>query len=339
QLVREQGDGQKALVDVLKTQLRPDAFAAAAENSLHFRRLREVITALAEVGIVPVVLKGAALAGWVYGDANWRTMSDVDLWVRMADMEGAVRALHGAGFGVHSKEDRPLRLQLLGDGEVQLYDEHGRLVEVHGSPLHGWWLQRTAALDVEGMWERACEYELPGGGGMARRLAAEDCVIQVAVHLAVNHQFGLAGVRALVDVALVAREAGVDWALVARRARAQRVGTAVWVVLELLRALIGVEGVEEALARLRPGAARRWLLGRLVSPEGVLRGRDLRGGGGRWAGLRRYLLLLLLVDRGRDAVRLVWRALWPERAWVAARYGAGVGRLGHLWRVVRKGGV
>ena len=35
----------------------------------------------------------------------------------------------------------------------------------------------------------------------------------------------------------------------------------------------------------------------------------------------RYVYLLLMVDRKRDAVKLVYRALWPENEWLRARYG------------------
>jgi hypothetical protein len=55
------------------------------------------------------------------------------------------------------------------------------------------------------------------------------------------------------------------------------------------------------------------------------------------SGPRRFVLQLLLVDRPRDALRLIFRALWPEADWLAARYGrAGVGvRWRHLLAAVR----
>jgi len=40
----------------------------------------------------------------------------------------------------------------------------------------------------------------------------------------------------------------------------------------------------------------------------------------------RFALLLLLVDRHRDIAAIIARAVWPERDWLAARYGrAGLG--------------
>ena len=37
--------------------------------------------------------------------------------------------------------------------------------------------------------------------------------------------------------------------------------------------------------------------------------------------------------------RLIGRAVWPERWWIAARYGRPVGRVEHLWGLVRRGEV
>jgi hypothetical protein len=49
--------------------------------------------------------------------------------------------------------------------------------------------------------------------------------------------------------------------------------------------------------------------------------------------------MLTLADRKRDGIRLVGRALWPERWWVEARYGRPVGRLGHVGELLRRGDV
>jgi len=76
---------------------------------------------------------------------------------------------------------------------------------------------------------------------------------------------------------------------------------------------------------------RRKQLQALVSPQMIVAGGDLRSG---W---KRFLLLLLLVDRARDAAQLVYRTLWPEPDWLAARYGGQVSSWQHLRRVVMKG--
>jgi hypothetical protein len=92
-----------------------------------------------------------------------------------------------------------------------------------------------------------------------------------------------------------------------------------------------VPAAEPAGAALRLSRARRWLVGRFTSPAQVLSGTQLT------RSRRRLLFQLALVDRPADVAALLARSVWPERQWLAARYGqAGVGvRLRHAGAVVR----
>lgn len=311
--------------------LAHDRYTAVAQSSLNADNLSWIEAAFAEAGLPLVLLKGAALARTVYGDMAWRTMSDMDIWVREKDMPQAAAVMKQLGYLMHGgRTDRSLALQMLSRGEIQFYGPHWGMVELHWSPFPGWWLARTAAVDETAVWDRLEPLEI---NGTVYQLGAEDMVIQVAVHLAVNSQFSIAAVRGLLDIALTARSRPVDWGEVARRARTWRVATSVWQALTLLDQLFGTPGLAAALQPLRPSRLRRWLLRQLVSAESILRGSDLRNGRSR------YLLLLLLVDRPQDMVRLVWRALWPEAEWLEARYQGQGSRWFHLWQVVRYGRV
>lgn len=318
----------------LRQAVQQDQFVAVAEWGLHAQTLAQLATAFQEAGVTAVLLKGAALALTVYPQPAQRTMSDIDLWVQEKEMAAAVTAVTRLGFVMHSNRDRPLALQQLAQGEIQLNrsDWAQGLVELHWSPFLGWWLRRAAHVDVDGVWNR--KENLAAVGGSYYQLAAEDLVLHVAVHMAVNHQFGMKALQGLLDIALSAQARGVDWGLVALRAKEWRVGTAVYVVLHLLDQLIGAVGVEIALERLRPSPLRRWAVGHFVSPQSLLSAQDLRSGHAR------YALLLLLVDRPRDMLTLVFRTLWPEKEWLAARYGSSpASRWRHMWRVLRHGEV
>jgi hypothetical protein len=239
------------------------------------------------------------------------------------------------------KESRPPALQLLSDGELQFYDHHQGLVELHLSPFKGWWLQRTAAVETGPLWKRTRpaqgEFAVPVGHSgdeevaTVRLLAPEDMVIHLAVHLAVNHQFGLWPIRSLMDLRMAAELWPVAWDVVARRARQWRVSTATWLALLLGNQLVRVGAPAETLTLMQPSTERQHMLRRLVSVASILEGDDLRQSN------RRNLLLLLLVDRPRDALRLMFRTLWPERDWLMARYGDRPNRWQHLWGVVRHG--
>jgi hypothetical protein len=317
----------------LADHLREDVISAVAESSLHYDSLVQIGEAFQRAKVPAVLLKGAALAEGAYGYRAWRTMSDVDIWVQEHHMAQAIKLMREIGFTAGSKSERPLQLQLLSGGEIQFRRETWArgLVELHLSPLAGWWIRRTAKIDDKQVWAR--KEMMVSDELHYHQLAAEDMVLQVAVHLAVNHQFGMTAVRGLMDIVLVAQARPVYWEIVAERAIQWRVATATWTVLYLAHRLIGIPGVDMATDRLRPSRFRRRMLRQFVTPESVLTGVDLR------SGRTRYLLLILLVDRFRDVVRLVIRALWPEPDWLAARYQGTAGRWQHIWGAIRHGRV
>jgi hypothetical protein len=318
--------------------LHEDYHKAMAEAGLQQTLLGELLTLFSQAALPAVLLKGAAMRP-LYGKAGLRTMSDLDLWLPAERMAEAVTLLQANGYVPVTKDDRPPALQQMSQGEVQLCKRGWRhsLVELHWFPFSGWWLQRTAVIDHEQLWARKVAWSHPGetqvAGSPVYQLAPEDAVIHLAVHLAINHQFAPPVVRNLMDIVLTAQMRAVDWRLVAARARAWRVATAVWLALRLAEQLLGLEGAGEALTLLRPTTFRRRLLRRFVSVPSVLAGRDLRHG--RW----RFLLLLLLVDRPLDAGKLMWRTVWPENEWLIARYGHAASRRRHLWGIVARGQV
>ncbi len=215
-----------ALPVELRETLRGAHYAAVADAELHTVELRNVLNCLAAAGVAPVLFKGAALAHSVYPDPACRLMGDLDLWVTADAMPLAQRALVQTGYCEHNKSDRPTDMQRQMSGEVQLVGSNpGQgLVELHWGTFAGEWLRRTGAVDEAEILCRA--QPVQAAGCDAWTLCLEDALLQLAVHLAVNHQMAYPGVRGLLDVALLARVQGVDWETLAERAAAWRVKTA-----------------------------------------------------------------------------------------------------------------
>jgi hypothetical protein len=92
--------------------------------------------------------------------------------------------------------------------------------------------------------------------------------------------------------------------------------------------LCGLDEAAETARQLAPSWLRQRLIGLFANAQSLVDMRDLSKS--KW----RYVYLLLMVDRKRDAVKLVYRALWPENEWLQARYGSDAttgGRRG--WRL------
>ena len=276
--------------------------------------LRRVLAALAAAQIQPVVFKGAYLAHAVYPSPGCRPMGDSDLWVTHDEMPGAVAALESLGYRLRERSERPHALTRETDGEVQMLP--GRpgqnLIELHWGVFPGEWLARTAAVDRAGVRTRVRTVTIATQPVLA--LAPEDALIQLAVHMGISHQMSLHPLRSLVDIALLAQQ-GIDWPVVVERARAWRVGAVVGTVLALASDLFDLPELASPAAALAPPAWQRRLLRRFVTPETILARPDLS------SQKSRFLYLLSVTDRPVDAANLLLRAVWPERRWLAARYG------------------
>jgi hypothetical protein len=329
--------GQKChtleLSDEVQSELSAAYYAAAASAELRRRELATILRALHEADLPAVAFKGAALAYGIYPDPAFRSMGDLDLWVAAPDMDRARQVLERLGYDVYRWPGYSAAQMMLFEGELGFWSPQpgGGWVELHWSIYQGEWLRRAAHVsDLTDVRRRLISTRL--AGERAQVLAPEDAIIQAAVHAAVNHQMSLFGLRALIDVTVMARVASVDWASIAHRSRSGRVATAVWLVLSLAADLTGLQEAANVMRRLQPSRWRRRLLHGFVNAETLCDMRDLSRS--RW----RFVYLLLLIDRWQDAFRLIGRTLWPEAEWLKIRYGQATLKvraahlLGAIWR-------
>jgi hypothetical protein len=317
----------------VQSELRAAYYVAAGNMELRRCELASVLRALSEADLPVVAFKGAALAFGVYADPAFRTMGDLDLWLAAHDMERARQVLENCGYQSYCLPGYSPAEMMLFEGELGLWNPQpgGGWVELHWSIYQGEWLRRAANVgDLSPVRTRAISTQL--AGERTQILAPEDAIIQSAVHTAVNHQMSLFALRALLDVTAMARAATVDWSAVVQRAREWRMATAVWLVLSLAVELAGLEEAVKAVRELQPSTLRRRILHFFVNPETLIEMRNLS------SGRRRFLYLLLLIDRVPDAFRLLGRTLWPDAAWLKTRYGRATVkvRVWHLLDAVRR---
>lgn len=289
----------------------------AGTTLLHHTELVTALKVLNDCGIIPAPFKGAALAFTIYPQSVCRSMGDLDLWVTDAEMDMAQRALETIGYQYKPKLDRPPAIMELYMGERQMYGTRPGtgLVELHWGVFAGEWLRRTALVDERAIRQRLRPTALLGEP--VALLAPEDAVLQLAAHTAINHQFSLSALRSLVDMSFLVRHQPFDWSITVQRAREWRVATVTWLVLSLAVNLCGLTEAAEAARQLAPSRFRQKLIGLFVNAESLVNNRNLSLS--KW----RYVYLLLIVDRKRDAVKLAYRALWPGDEWLLARYGQG----------------
>ena len=305
----------------IMARLQDSYYGHLARNLRLQATLAEAVAALQQDGIEPVVLKGGALAGTVYGDPGLRPMTDLDLLVPPEAMERAGAVLASIGYHLSGRLNAQLVIfQARFGGRLEwLREQHGQLTYLDvQSDLVGVDLWRHAfAIEPDTLW--AAARTLPLDRGQALQLSPEDTLIHVCLHRAMNHAYAspLIGV---VDVdRLVAAEASDDfWERLVERAEQFKVGTIVHRGLCTARDLLGTPVPAGTLAALAPGALRRHLLGRLapVHGEHAWKGEDSRP-----SGVRELLLYAALIEHPWDALRVLRAILFPDREWLAARYG------------------
>jgi hypothetical protein len=150
----------------LASHLRAAAVGEALRWRAYVRISRDVLTALADEGVEPVVVRGAAVAEGVYPHPESRHCDSVTLLVRRRDMPAAIARLQREGFALDSattsEECRlrhpsrmplTLRTELLTEPDVQL-----------------------AAADV---WQRSVAADVTGV--RVRRLSATDALLDICV--------------------------------------------------------------------------------------------------------------------------------------------------------------
>jgi hypothetical protein len=117
---------------------------AAADRIRVDAATAEVLRAFAVAGIQSVLLKGPALASWLYSAEDPRAYMDCDLWIRPPDMSGAEAALTRLGFVKHLDEtglpdwwlEHGSDWTRAADGVV--IDLHRTLIGLRASPADAW---------------------------------------------------------------------------------------------------------------------------------------------------------------------------------------------------------
>lgn len=321
-----------AHLQLKNSALQADSYAATAEFAMRWQNFTRLSRAFHQANLPLIPLKGMALALTVYPQRHQRLMSDIDLWLMEPNMTHAVQIIPQHGFQFQDKDDRPHELQRLSNGEIRfVYPPWPQsLIELHWSPFPGWWLTRTADIPLTPIWQRLIPHTLPNLPAPIHTLAPEDDLIQLSTHLAINHQFSLSGIRTFVDLALLCQKHPLNWADVVTRARTWRVATAVWLTLHTAQQLIPLPGLTDThMRQLAPSRFKQRLLQTFVHPSMMLNGQDIS------VTRQRYLLLLLLVDRPRDMLKLIGRTLLPEPEWRHARYGQPTTSWQHLVRLLK----
>jgi hypothetical protein len=289
------------LPEPARESLRRESLSSAARAVRVHTLLLRSVDALAAVGVVPVVLKGTALARRLYPEPFLRATSDVDLLVGSEQVEQASRVLEG--LGLKQVAEQP------GHGGAHTHHREFQgsagLVELHFRALVGYGL----ALEAEPLLVHAQEAEFEGR--RVRYLRAEEELVYLSLH-ASNHL--LQRLSWLLDLKLLLlSHPGMHWGRVLDVARATAFPHLAWYALEATQRLLGAQVPEEVLAGLAPPRWQRMLASKFFSEERLLETRLVHHKA-EWVAAK-----LLLAPRAGPMARY---GLWRLGEALRARVGA-----------------
>jgi hypothetical protein len=144
----------------------------------------EVLEALRRAAIQPILLKGPAIAQWLYGADEFRPYIDVDLLVDPSQHAAAKEVLRQLDLlRVRRDYERAGRLEhddvWIQPGTAGIVDLHRTLPGVRGTSPERVWRE---------LWPRTAEMQLPPPGGSVRVLNKPALALLVALHAA--HHLG-----------------------------------------------------------------------------------------------------------------------------------------------------
>lgn len=273
-----------------------DAARRQAMRSLWLQaEARRLLAALHEAGLRVLVLKGAALASWLYPAAHLRDCGDLDLLLAShADAQRAAAVLAQCGYpdgyqqGGHAYE--LLRKPAPGAAYRLELDLHWRLLN---APVF------AEALDFETLW--AGSIAIPALGPQARGLGAVHALLHAAMNRVVNLYTDVGDLlKCLYDIHLLAARLDVpEWKQVVNSASERQLCGVMHAALQAAQSQLGTAIPQETLdklaqriahepldparlhdwsymqrrnaAALPPGARLRWLWGRLLPDVEYLR--------------------------------------------------------------------
>ena len=192
----------------------------AARNMRLYHELGQILTVLHERNIPVIVLKGAYLAEAVYDNIALRTMTDIDLLVKEADLQRAVEILYELEYAPDTTWATTAHLPpFVKPGKTR--------IELH------WALEDPASpftIDTDGLWERARKAVI--ANVTVYNLSQEDLLLHSCLHLAFRHYFTI-GLKAFCDIGEILHDDrhALNWKTVESRACQWRVERCVYLSL------------------------------------------------------------------------------------------------------------
>lgn len=261
------------------------------------RVLRDLAQRLEAAEVPLLVLKGPVLAPLLYPSAVFRPSADLDIEVRVADVDATVAALEASGLRECDFDPEIARHEhaehVHGSSafhRVFASKDEQILVELHVDALQ----LGVQFSPEEARWERSVPTpHVPG----ALMLSIADQLVHLSVHV---QKHGFNRLIWLKDIDLLLRMGSdADWHRAVEIARAEGVTASVWYTLAIVQNMLGTPIPQSLIQQLQPALVMRvvyrcvWPTRGIVSLRGHMRRRAVQFHvADSWRGMLPSLVLL-----------------------------------------------
>jgi len=285
--------------EALESEFRKNALRSLVLTA----ELMRLLDGFSQWGIPLLPYKGPTLAQQLYGDVALRSFSDLDLLVRIGDVQHAMEALQSLGYAADQPVPPARRAAHLAFASEQMFRRTtgATLVELQ------WRIApRYFSVNFEWDWLWSTAVRVPLGERHVPALAPEALLLVLSVHGAKHGWESLVWVA---DIAqLVRQHPELDWHSVLRTARSLGIERLLFLALFLAEKMLAVSPPDAVARLVASDSALPWLWSRVEhhlasEVRGVpsladhwfsLRGRE------RWRDRFRYVARLSLTPNPQD---------------------------------------
>lgn len=344
-----EGAAAIALETALGAPAVPERWRAARERveqriSTYMRELDRIALALHVSGVPLVALKNSGIARGIYRKLGACPMGDVDLLVRPHDFAQAHavfaqngfqflgnqdvgRAALGARIGeaVDRTQDAELEADMLSGGREYSLSMPGQeplWFELQCRSVGGKWISKDAEPPPDALVERSEPIE----GTSVRILCPVHNLLQVCLHTAKHTFVRVPGFRLHTDVDRIVRHTRVDWEEFCRAVETLGVRTPVYLSLAIPALMLRTPVPERVLTRLNFAPRKHRIMLRWLGRVGWFNPKQKK-----WSKLGYIGFNLLLYD----TISGIFRAVFPDSAWIIKRYEVKRRWTMPIWYIVR----
>ncbi len=232
--------------DHVLTGLRSYQRKIVAHNTLLYHALEQVVHLLNAAGIDFIPLKGMMLAEVVYGDIGLRQISDIDLLVRVRDVEACKDVLEEAGWSCRALVSMSANQgdEFFKHAHPYLFRKGDLSLELH-QHVHNGWMDYT--IDIDDYWKRATVS--PFLKGQAYLLYPSDLLQHLCIHFYKHLNGAQIKISTLFDIPAVINhyQNRIDWVHLRETSQQYSCWKQVQSTLHLANAYCGVHAPQTLL--------------------------------------------------------------------------------------------